>query len=334
LKSRRTCFAAAFVILCMRLFTDVSFPRVDQPITYESSLLFLGSCFAEEIGNSLADLRFDVAVNPLGITYNPLSLAWQLNRAIEKLPLDESELVERDGLYFHPQFHSKYCAHSMGSFLEMGNRCLDLLYHRLVSSDYIYLTLGTTIAYLYGEGGEAVNNCHKLPANLFRKSFLDEHTMYDSLRTALQKVRRVNPKCKIVFTVSPIRHLRHGAVENQRSKARLIRLVERLESREERIFYLPVYELVMDELRDYRFYRQDDLIHLNEAGLEIIRNRFFGAFCDKSTLGLMEEVKKWLKAANHRIMNTNSIEHQKFRAKFKAMTDRLEERLPGRFRTG
>lgn len=316
----------------MDLFTRVEFPEIPIQLDYNSEILFMGSCFAEEVGSYLEKLRFQAMVNPLGISYNPLSIAKHLQRAIDSDFVTNDEISENNGKYFHYDFHGRFNSDSTDKIIGSINEGIRLANEKLRSARFVCITFGTAIVYSLESDQGVVNNCHKMPSKIFNKEFLDVPKMAESFSRQLKRMRELNPNCKILLTVSPIRHLRHGFIENQRSKSRLLLLCEELEKLFEYVFYLPVYELVMDELRDYRFYRQDDLIHLNQGGLDMIRERFLGAFCSKPTLQTVREVEKWLKAKSHRVTNPGSKEHETFESRLKEMTEALEAKYPGRFK--
>jgi hypothetical protein len=315
----------------MNLFTQVPFPDTKNMIDYQSRLVFIGSCFTEEIGGWLRDLKFTSHINPYGITYNPISIAGQILDALEGRDLNEKDIQERDGSFFHPNFHSSMNRSTGGDFLKSAKENRALLEKELKSADFLFLTFGTSIAFEWSKTKEVVNNCHRLPAGDFKKVMLSEDGMTEELMAAIEKLKSVNPKIEIVLTVSPIRHLRHGAVQNQRSKARLVKLCENIDARCTGCIYLPIYELVMDELRDYRFYRQDDLIHLNEGGLEVIKDRFTTSMIDSASFPTIRKVEKWRRSMAHRIQNTESETAQKFKLQLIELTEELNKELPGRF---
>ncbi|MGB6036978.1 MAG: GSCFA domain-containing protein [Cryomorphaceae bacterium] len=315
----------------MNLFTQVPFPDARDLIDYQSRLIFIGSCFTEEIGGWLADLKFTSHINPHGITYNPISLASQILDALEGKDLNRKDIQERDGCFFHPDFHSSMSRSSLDDFLINAKRNRVLFEKELNSANFLFLTFGTSIAFEWNQTKKVVNNCHRLPSGDFKKVMLSEETMTKQLTVAIEKLKSVNPKIEVVVTVSPIRHLRHGAVQNQRSKARLLRLCENLEAGFSNCTYLPIYELVMDELRDYRFYRQDDLIHLNEGGLEVIKDRFTTSMIDSASFPTIRKVEKWRRSMAHRIQNKESEAAEKFKQQLLGLTEELNKELPGRF---
>ena len=273
-------------------------------------------------------MQFDAAINPCGITYNPISIAWQIEAALAGKRVSADEVFKHQGIYSHHQFHGKFNSPDLKNLVDSTDLALENLGKRLRNCDFFFLTFGTSIVFELKSTKEVVNNCHKRSSVDFEKRMLSISEMEDKMNAAIAKVKAINPAVSIVTTVSPIRHLRHGAVSNQRSKAKLIQLCEEIEKMAS---YLPVYEMVMDELRDYRFYRQDDLIHMNDGGLNLVRERFLNNFCESDTLQLIEEVKKWLRLKNHRVINPDSEEHKKFERKLNELTAKLEKKIPGRF---
>ncbi|MCZ4409169.1 GSCFA domain-containing protein [Cryomorphaceae bacterium 1068] len=315
----------------MNLFTQVPFPDAKKMIDYQSRLVFIGSCFTEEIGRWLSDLKFTSHINPYGITYNPISMANQIKDSLEGRDLKRKDIQEKDGSFFHPDFHSSMNRSSIDDFQKNARESGEVLRKELKSADFLFLTFGTSIAFEWKKSNQVVNNCHRLPSGDFKKVMLSEKRMTEELVTAIEQIKAVNPKVGIVLTVSPIRHLRHGAVQNQRSKARLLKLCESLEAQFNSCTYLPIYELVMDELRDYRYYRQDDLIHLNEGGLEVIKDRFMTSMIDSASFPTIRKVEKWQRSITHRIQNEESEGAKKFKQQLIELTEGLNKELRGRF---
>jgi len=300
-------------------FTEVQFEESSKRFDYGSRLLFLGSCFSENIGAWLQDLRFQTIVNPFGITYNPVSIAQQIRHSLTGKSFPGEHELEYRGRTVHLDLHKD--AIGEDEILQLGNK----LKANLLNSSHLFLTFGTSFAFKYRKTGRIINNCHKIPGSEFEKVLLNESEMFEFLEEALIELFSENKDLPVFLTVSPIRHLRHGAIDNQRSKSRLIRLCEMLESRFENVQYIPIYELVMDELRDYRFYRSDDLIHLNQLGLEIVKSRIRDFYIDPSSYSLMNRVSKWLKMKNHRLLDPKSAESEKFLTKLQSETEELDE---------
>ncbi|MFT6997859.1 MAG: hypothetical protein ACJAQ4_001616 [Cryomorphaceae bacterium] len=315
----------------MNLFTQVPFADGRKLIDYESKFVFIESCFTEEIGGWLNDLKFTSHINPFGITYNPLSIAGQIMDSLGERELNEDHIQEKDGSFFHPDFHSSLNKSSTEELLNTANGKRRLLQKELKSANFLFLTFGTSIAFEWHKTKKVVNNCHRLPSADFSKVMLSEERMTAKMAAAIEKIKSFNPHVEIILTVSPIRHLRHGAVQNQRSKARLIKLCENLEAAFPNCTYLPIYELVMDELRDYRFYRQDDLIHLNMGGLAVIKDRFMTSMIDSVCFTNLRIIEKWRKAISQHIQNQKSEEAKKFKLELIKLTEELNAEFPGRF---
>lgn len=318
----------------MKLTTEVSFPDFSPKLTYADRLVFAGSCFAGEIGGRMERMQFRTAVNPAGITYNPCAAALLISSALSGKTYLPEDFLYAAGRYVHPDFHSALSGADPDAAAARTNAALREYETQLRAADVLFLTLGTAVVFSRVDTEQPVNNCHKLPADLFRQSLPDEDYFSAHLTKALKELRRVNPKVKICLTVSPVRHTRHGAVLNQRSKARLIRLCEMICDRSENSVYLPIYEFVNDELRDYRFYRQDDLIHLNEAGINLIFERFKAAAIAPEASVLMPKVERLLRMNGHRVVLTDSAEAEKFAAKKERLSKEIEAALGRELRFG
>lgn len=315
----------------MELFTKIAFPEIKDKFDYKSRATFMGSCFSENIGGWLSQLKFDVGSNLTGIIYNPISIGDHITRCFHPDSVCEEDLLKSRENFVHTDFHSLFNGTDKTLVCEKINNATNALKERLLTSDFLFITFGTAIAFAKISTDEIVNNCHHLPSGEFSKTMLNEERMHQELHHTLNLVHSKNPKIKIILTVSPIRHLRHGAVENSRSKARLIRICELLEKDFEYCTYLPVYEFVVDELRDYRFYRQDDFIHMNELGLGLIQKKFSETLISKDAFPLMERVKKFNAMAAHKIQNSDSEEVKSFMKKMELEKNELGKLLPGRF---
>ncbi len=316
-------------LLChMNLSTPISFPNIETRLGYKDKVVMLGSCFSENIGSWLQDLRFHVAYNTTGISYNPMSISRHIDMALDSERLTTDTLIENQGQTAHFDFHSMFNSENAETCISNINASLEKLHMELRECNVLVLTFGTAIVFENLDTGQVVNNNQKQPANQFRKRYLDEKEMVGAVSGSLQDLRKLNPDLRILLTVSPIRHLRHGAAENQRSKARLIRLCEMLCDEIPPCSYLPVYEYVMDELRDYRFYRHDDMIHLNELGLDLIKEKILRHLIDPKALPLMERVEKWKQMKTHRVMQLNTNAAKSFQDKLEAETQAIETLLP------
>lgn len=279
----------------------------------------------------MSSLKFRSTINPFGISYNPTGIARLISGCLEEKSQTPNHVQERDGSFFHPDYHSSFNTSSKKQFIAKVKVTGHMLANDLKSADFLFLTFGTAIAFKWKQTGQIANNCHRMASTEFEKRMLSVDEMTQQMKATLSQIFQINPHIRVILTVSPIRHLRHGAVQNQRSKARLIQLCENLENFFETCSYLPIYELVMDELRDYRFYRQDDLIHLNEGGLNVIKDRFATGMIDSDCFTTIRKIERWQKSMSHRIQKSDSVESQKFQENLLALTAELNEQLPGRF---
>jgi hypothetical protein len=297
----------------MTFFTEIAIPEFPWKIDYSKNILFFGSCFSENIGQKLADLKFKVDMNPFGILYNPESIANSLKILLETRKFSENDLFQDQGLWNSFYHHSRFSDVDKAVALEKINNRISLSSEFLKKADFLIITFGTAWVYEYKETGKIVSNCHKIPASEFKRYRLGVDEITETYRELLNEIRETNPGLKVIFTVSPIRHWKDGAVENQVSKATLLLAVDRLrnEYSEQVCSYFPAYELMMDELRDYRFYAED-MLHLSPVAVDYIFDRFCSSIISKKAMNISKKVMKIRKAIQHRTVNTKSTEYKKF----------------------
>ncbi len=315
----------------VQLTTEIPFSPISSTIGYTSRCVFSGSCFSSNIGEWLQDLKFDVAINLCGISYNPISLARHIRLALSGKGVAESELQQSRDQFVHPDFHSIFNAQNSHEALTKINQGLKEYCQALRQADFLFVTFGTAIGFESMKTSRIVNNCHHLPSSDFTQRMMSDREVFEAMEEAVDLLHSQNPEVYIVFTVSPIRHLRQGGIVNMRSKARLIRLCENLENRFSQSVYLPVYEYVMDELRDYRYYRQDDLIHLNDLGIGLIREKVKEAAISPDAYPLMHRIEKWNAMKGHKVQNVESEANRKFEGKLAKETLEIKALLPNRF---
>ncbi|MEY3050546.1 MAG: hypothetical protein RLY31_331 [Bacteroidota bacterium] len=296
--------------------TGLSFHHAD-------AVLCMGSCFAEHIGSRLAALKFRVFQQPFGIVYNPLSMARQLHRLSEARPFTADELVTHQGLWHSFEHHGRFSGQEPMEVLEKVNRTLTEAAQFLRQADRLLLTLGTAHVFFRQLTGQPVANCHKFPAAEFDRRRLDVPTIRDSLQDALSAVRAFVPSLRIVLTVSPVRHWRDGPVENQRSKATLLLACEELARLVPGVEYFPSYEIMMDDLRDYRFYAPD-MIHPNEVALQYIWEQFESVYFREDTRQLCRRVERIRTGLDHRPIYPDTDAHRAMLNRLREETDRLE----------
>ncbi len=280
-------------------------------ISYADKIFFIGSCFSEEIGERFTDLKFDVLQNPNGILYDPLSISYALNSYIENKKFNEDDLFSNDDLWHSWHHHSAFSGTDKSTVLEKINQSQSAANVFLKEAMCIIITLGTAYNYQLKSNKEFVGNCHKAPSSLFQKNLVETAEIIDDFSYTIKNLQAYNPGITIIFTISPVRHVRDGVVENNRSKARLIEAVHSLKENNERVLYFPAYELVIDVLRDYRFYKSD-LVHANQVALQYVFESFCNTFIDELTATLMTEVNALMQARNHKPFNENTAGHKKF----------------------
>lgn len=257
----------------MNIYTPVEIGRLPVSLDHATPLLSLGSCFADEIGSRLARDGFDILCNPFGTLYNPLSIAALLRLAMEDKEIGEENLVYHDGLWHSWMHHSRFSSHDRNACLARCNQAIHLTHERLLQHPFLLVTFGT--AWIFRHNGEVVANCHKLPPQKFCRERLTVDAIVETWQGMEAALHAVG--VERIYTVSPIRHLADTAHGNQLSKATLLLAVERLSG-----CYFPAYEILLDELRDYRFFGRD-MCHPSELAGDIVYERFLEATTTPTT---------------------------------------------------
>jgi lysophospholipase L1-like esterase len=299
-------------------------------IDYNSNILLLGSCFVENIGSKLEYFKFQNLQNPLGILFHP--------KAIESLIINtiNEKIYTEDDVFFHNEqwhcfeAHSKLSNASKEDLLNDLNKQCDLTNQQLNNATHIVITLGTAWIYKYTETGKHVANCHKIPQKNFQKELLSVKEIQELLQSIISTIKIVNPKASIVFTVSPVRHLKDGFVENTQSKSHLITAIHSVLSllaQSRGLYYFPSYEIMMDELRDYRFYAED-MIHPSPTAINYIWEAFKNVWIADESFKIMERIDVIQKGLNHRPFNTKSKGHQKFISNLNEKQTQLKNEFP------
>lgn len=291
------------------------FPKeFSEKIHLQHPIMLMGSCFTEQIGNKLADHKFSILQNPNGILFNPVSIA----RAIENY-ISLKQYTEDDLFYFNELWHS-WDHHSRFSSIDK-TLCIDAInisqqaaHAFLKQTKWLVITLGSSFVYERKEISDAylsvVANCHKIPNDRFNRRLLQSAEVKAVLQKMSDQIQQFNPDCTIIFTISPVRHLREGFIENNRSKAALIEAVHHITDHQ-KIFYFPSYELIIDDLRDYRFYAED-LVHPNYSATNYVWQKFLETCIDPASQMLMKELAVIHAARNHKPFNKDSEAHKKF----------------------
>lgn len=297
----------------MQLTTPVTLPKSNLEITHKSKIVLLGSCFAQNIGQRLQMGKFNVCVNPFGIIYNPLSIATVLKRATdcELFTPQSPEIVENAQRWHSLLHHGDFSRNTREELLETVNTALHTAHNHIKTADILIITFGTAYVYTHCSG-LIVSNCHKLPASSFTRRLMSIEEITDAMTTALAPIVAARPNVKIIFTVSPIRHLRDGAHDNQMSKATLLLAVQRLQERfGQCCAYFPAYEIVLDELRDYRFYAED-MTHPSPVAVEYIWQKFTETYISNDSRKLCQTIEDINRALAHRPFDASSNTYKSF----------------------
>lgn len=287
---------------------------VEKPpfgLAYDDRLLLVGSCFTENIGARLAAAKFQTRVNPFGIVYNPVSIARCLERLLSARPFGADELTQHAGLWHSWEHHGAFAGADRAAVLERLNDAYRQSAAFLSTANRLLLTLGTASVFELRDGGEVVANCHRAPAELFTERRLGVAETSAVLGDVLLRLHAKNPDLRVVLTVSPIRHLRRGPVANQQSKAVLVLACAELCERLPFVYYFPAYELLLDDLRDYRFY-ESDWTHPNRLAENYIWETFAEAFFSPETRALLAQIDKMRAAMEHRPFHPDSEAHRDF----------------------
>lgn len=270
-----------------------------------------GSCFIENMGKLLIDSKFNVNLNPFGILYNPQSISQTIRFLLTGKRFTEEDIYEYNGTYHSPWHHGAFSDTDKDICLNKMNSSLDKAENDLRIADILIVTFGTSYVFRSKETGLVVGNCHKLPANHFDRYRLDVDSITDDWNNLIKELKEVNSSLKILFTVSPIRHLKDGAHDNQLSKSTLLLAIDKLIQTNPDVSYFPSYEIVLDELRDYRFYNEN-MTHPSATAIKYIWQRFSDTYFNKETLSIMNEWEKILLATRHKPSNTRSDEYKDF----------------------
>ncbi len=312
----------------MNFTTKVPIAKSDNPINYDSKIISLGSCFADNIGMKFEYFKFQITTNPFGIIFNPVSIENLVSRAVIKQKFTEEDIFFHNDLWHCYQVHSELSHSDKTIFLDRLNQILSDFHIQIFKSTHFQITYGTSWVYRNKSSNSIVANCHKVPQSQFDKEILSVETIEKSIQNTIDLIRKVNPNCHFIYTVSPVRHIKDGFVENQRSKAHLITAVHKIVNYQLSIInYFPSYEIMMDELRDYRFYAED-MLHPSKTAIDYIWKRFSENYISEENFATMEEVCSIQKGLTHRPFNSNTASHQKFLNTLKNKIVKLQEKFP------
>ena len=308
----------------MLLHTKININPLNQTIHYVNGLLFLGSCFADEIGSICRGLGFHALVNPFGVLYNPASIAQSMERLQNGKPFGHDEVIEvGEGQYCTFSHNTAFWRPSETNLLEQVNKSLAQAHEHFVKTQWVIISLGTSWAFRHKQSGLVVSNCHKLPANQFERVFLP---VEQSLKY-LSEIVAQHPDKQFIFTVSPLRHLKDGLHENQLSKAALLLAVDQVCKAFCNAHYFPAYEILLDELRDYRFYKED-MVHPTEQAVHYIWERFADFAIDPKEKSAMKAASELKQMLQHKPVFPESEAYKLFELKKQQKIAEIREKYP------
>ena len=311
----------------MKLQTKIPLKRKTQNlIDYQSNILLLGSCFSENIGDKLSYFKFQSTQNPFGILFHPKAIENLISNTSNKKVYSSDDLIYQNEVWHSFDAHSSLSSPSENELLNKLNLAISLTSEKIKEASHIVITLGTSWVYRFIETDTIVANCHKIPQKKFLKELLSVAEISESLALSISLIKSMNSDASVIFTVSPVRHLKDGFIENTQSKSHLIAAIHTLVN-EQGVSYFPSYEIMMDELRDYRFYAED-MIHPNKTAINYIWRKFIDTWFSEETKSIMKEIDEIQKGLLHRPFHEDSKLHQQFLLKLEQKKSSLQERLP------
>lgn len=289
----------------MKLQTPIKLTSSSLNLLHSDTIMTFGSCFVENLSAHLSKLKIKCISNPSGITFNPHSISKTINYVVSGHKFIEQEIMVNDDTHFHFDFHGSFKSNQASKTLNVINEHIDRANTAVSDTKCIIITLGTAFVFKLLSSGAIVNNCHKLPASQFERTLLTIDQIVNDLENAFNSILTLNPKIKIVLTVSPVRHIRDGLVNNQKSKSQLISAAHLLCNMFDNCQYFPSYEIMMDELRDYRFYAED-MIHPSDLAVKIIINKFLEHHYQIDQLEILNQFENLTNEINHKALHPKS----------------------------
>lgn len=297
-------------------------------ISHADKILLIGSCFAENIGEKLTSFKFNTVVNPNGILFNPISISKAITSYIKNESNPQPEI--NNNLYFSFEHHGSFSSTTKAELEEKIKNATHSAHKQLKEAKFLIITFGSAFAYRHLKTNSIVANCHKLPQQDFKKELLTVETIVADYQLLFEELKKFNPQLNIILTVSPVKYLRDGLIENNLSKSILIQSVHQLLNHNPQLStlnYFPAYELVTDDLRDYRFYKED-MAHPNEQAINYVWEKFSDVYFSDETISLIKNIKDITQAAQHRPINENTEQHLKFKQTYFQKCNELEKKYP------
>lgn len=311
----------------MKFRTEIHIETSNRKLGYQTPMMFNGPCFTEYMSAQLMKGRLPLLSNPFGVLYNPVSVAHSLRLLMGSKKVTGADLVQHDRLWHSFFHHSRFSRPDKKELSQLiKNNCREAGVF-LKKARFLFITWGTARVWVYNETGRVVSNCHKIPAIQFTRELLEPDEITALYRELIRELKTFNPQLEIVFTISPVRHWKDGAHGNQVSKSVLHLALQRLLQKED-VSYFPSYELLLDDLRDYRYYA-DDLIHPSESAIEYIWDKFSSVYMEADTRQLFREVEKVTKAAQHRPQTADTEGLKTFAGQMLRTIEKLTKLHPG-----
>jgi hypothetical protein len=311
----------------MQLTLSLDIPPLQRPLAYTDNILLIGSCFTEHIAGRMQQAKFRVLSNPHGILFNPLSVAHSIDTYLAERTYTQDDLFQLNELWNSWDHHTHFSSVHVADALHNINTSQQQAGTFIKNADCIIITLGSAFQYYLKETGKPVANNHRAPAQWFEKRLLPVQEIVDTLNETLNKLFTANPYTQVLFTISPVRHIRDGVIENNRSKGRLIEAVHTLCSLFTKAHYFPAYELVIDILRDYRFY-DIDFVHPNYMATSFVWEQFSKSCIAAQTQELMQQVQEIVTARAHRTRFPETQAHKKFMESYVQKATSLMAKYP------
>ncbi|TAL71169.1 MAG: GSCFA domain protein [Bacteroidetes bacterium] len=297
-------------------------------ISYDDPVMFIGSCFASSIGSRLEMGRMPVMINPAGTVFNPVSVSHTIDTILSEKEFNQDDLYFHNGTYISFYHYTDFSSDDPVKVLEKINKKSKEAHKFLSNAKFLIVTLGTARVYKWKKTGLIVSNCHKIPADQFEPELLTVKEIVALWAKQLDRLHTLFPELKVIFTISPVRHWKDGAHGNQVSKSILFLAVEELLNHSVSPGYFPAYELLMDDLRDYRFY-DDDMLHPSSTAVNYIWEAFSSCYLDNKTLNIWKEIVKITKACSHRFNNGPDINKQNFAKQILKQISEIESKISG-----
>ncbi|MDI5949065.1 GSCFA domain-containing protein [Flavobacterium yafengii] len=308
----------------MQFRTQIPISKSNYPIDYNATIMSLGSCFAVNMAEKLDYFKFQNSCNPFGILFHSLAIEKLIDFAVSEKQFTENDIFFHNERWHCFDMHSDLSNSNKEELVATLNTIIKSINQQITESTHFIITYGTSWVYRNIESDSIVANCHKAPQKQFKKELLSVEEIKKSITNTVKLIHSVNPDCTIIFTVSPVRHIKDGFVENQWSKANIISaLHESFDFRLSTINYFPSYEIMMDELRDYRFYAED-MLHPNQVAIDYIWKRFQETTISETAFATMDEVESIQKSLSHKPFNPDSESHLKFESKVREKITKLE----------